>query len=96
MLVGAGELEVEEVIVFGEEFVVRAAAVVEWPAAITGVAAVGEFAVDVPVAFAVAVDAVAVAVAHTLTDTAGMASWPRDTCSACHIHRMEMAEDLHY
>lgn len=25
-----------------------------------------------------------------------MASWPKHTCSACHTHRMETAEDRHY
>lgn len=98
MLVEAEEPEAEEMVVFGEGAVVRAEAVVrlaaaaEWPAAIIGVAAVGEFAVDAPAAFAVAAEAVA----DSSTDNAHMASWPRDTCSACRIHHMEMAEDLHY
>jgi hypothetical protein len=29
-------------------------------------------------------------------DTVDTTSWPRNTCLACHSHRMERAEDRHY
>lgn len=83
--------EVEEVTVSEGEVVVLVAAVVGWLAVVIEAGVVGEFeAEDATVGVAVE------AVAYRLKDTVDTTSWPRDTCSLCHSHRMGMAEDRHY
>jgi hypothetical protein len=89
--VKAGAAEAKEATVSEGEVVVLVEVVVEWHAAVIEAAVAVEFAVE-----DATVAAVAVAVGYNSKDTVDTASWPRDTYSVCHSHRMGMAEDRHY
>lgn len=84
------EAGVEEMTVSEGEVAVLVAAVVGWLGAVIEVAAAGEFVED-------AVVVVIEDVAYRPANNVNMVSCWGNPCSACHSHRMRMAEvvDLH-